>query len=351
MKPAGSIAYVVDPRLPGGTSSAVAAELLALADFAPVRVHALETRMFHGRTVAPQLAAALETLGLDLVWNAPTVCADLVVFHNPAVLKFQHVPGVRIVTRHLIVVTHENFLRPGAAEAFDVAGCLGQLDRATLSPRKSLAPVSPHNRRCALDWLAGRPGQAGWSVLGEDWFNICDHPRTAPSPAPADRRGRHSRPGAEKFPPLAVMDLCFPAQARANVILGADSYLAAGLDRPHWSLYPFRGLDLDEYFAMFDFMVYFTAPVWRESFGRVLAEAIAAGKVVITDADTAATFGGAALAATPEEVGAIIRRLVDRPRQYRDHVLAAQARLDRHSSGAFRDVFLRACCPAIGAAP
>ncbi|MBS0563323.1 MAG: glycosyltransferase [Proteobacteria bacterium] len=351
MTPTGSIAYVVDPRLPGGTSSAVAAELLALAEIAPVRVHALETRMFRGRAVAPQLAAALETLGLDLVWNAPTVSADLVVFHNPAVLKFQRDPGVRIVTRHLIVVTHENFLRPGAAEAFDVAGCLGQLDRATLSPLKSLAPVSPHNRQCILDWLDRNPGRDGWSVLGQDWFNICDHPRSVPSPAPADRRGRHSRPGAEKFPPLAVMDLCFPAHAQANVILGADSYVAAGLDRPHWSLYPFRGLDLDEYFAMVDFMVYFTAPGWRESFGRVMAEAIAAGKPVITDADTAAAFDGAALVASPEEVDAVIARLVGRPRLYRDHVIAAQARLDRHSSAAFREAFLRAAGPAIGVAP
>ena len=41
---------------------------------------------------------------------------------------------------------------------------------------------------------------------------------------------------------------------------------------------------------MIDFFVYFTAPTWQESFGRVVAEAIAAGKVVLTNPDIGATF-------------------------------------------------------------
>lgn len=336
MKQLASIAYVIDPRLPGGTSSAVAAELRAIADLAAVRVHALETRMFHARTIAPQIARALDDLRMDLIWDAPVISADLVVFHNPSVLKFQKDLGCRIVTRHLIVVAHENFLRPGEHLSFDVAGCLRQLDRATLSPRKTIAPVSAHNRQTVLGWLAAQPSTHPWQALAQDWFNICDFACVAPTDAPADRRGRHSRPGAEKFPNLHDMDLCFPAHARTNIILGADTYLATGLDRPHWSLYPFRGLEVDDYFSRFDFMVYFTAPVWRESFGRVLAEAVAAGKVVISDPDTAASFDGAVLGATPAGVDAIIQRFVDRPKLYRDHVGVAQTRLDRFSATAFR---------------
>lgn len=135
------------------------------------------------------------------------------------------------------------------------------------------------------------------------------------------------------------MDLCFPAHAAANVILGADSYLAARIDRPHWSLHPFGGLTLDDYFSRFDFMVYFTAPVWRESFGRVLAEAVAAGKVALSDPQTAAAFNGAVIATTPAEAGAVIQSFIDRPALYRNHVLAAQSQLERYSAEAFRARF------------
>lgn len=339
MKPRPSVAYVTDPRLPGGTSSAVAAELLAIAEFVRPQVHALESQMFHGRSVAPQIADAMDRLDQDLIWSQPTICADLVIFHNPSVLKFQHQLGVRIVARHLMVVTHENFLRPGGHEGFDVAGCLAQLDRATLAPRKTLAPVSAWNRQTVQDCLARQPNTGSWSLLPDDWFNVCQLPLTAPTAAPADRRGRHSRPGAEKFPSIDDMDLCFPAHAAANVILGADSYLAARIDRPHWSLHPFGGLTLDDYFSRFDFMVYFTAPVWRESFGRVLAEAVAAGKVALSDRQTAAAFNGAVIATTPAEAGAVIQSFIDRPALYRNHVLAAQSQLERYSAEAFRARF------------
>ncbi len=69
---------------------------------------------------------------------------------------------------------------------------------------------------------------------------------------------------------------------------------------------PFRGIDVDEFFEAIDFVIYFTSPTWRESFGRVLAEAIAAGKIVISDEQTASSFGGAVISATPKEVDNVI---------------------------------------------
>jgi glycosyltransferase involved in cell wall biosynthesis len=88
-------------------------------------------------------------------------------------------------------------------------------------------------------------------------------------------------------------------------------------------------------------MVYFTAPTFRESFGRVLAEGIAAGKVVITDPDTAAIFGDAVVAARPEEVDAIVAGFVAAPDRYAAQVRKAQARLEGFSG----EAFLRAQAP------
>ena len=345
----GRVAYILDPRFPGGTSSAVAEELRAIAPLCRPAVHAVSSRMFAGQDPAPPLAAAFDALGIDPVWDAETISADTVILHNPSFLKFQSELGARILCRHLIVVTHENFLRPGGEEAFDTAGCLDRIDRATLALRKSLAPISAHNRATVAGWGDRFGLPPGWDVLPEDWFNICDLPMIPPTDTPRDRRGRHSRPGFEKFPPPADLDLCFPRHAEANVILGADLLIAEGAPA-HWQVYPFRGLELAGYFGMIDFMVYFTAPTWQESFGRVLAEGIAAGKVVISDAATAAGFGGGVVGARAEEVDGIIRAFVDDPARYAAHVRVAQAALAGFSADAFRARFTGLVGSRIGAA-
>lgn len=336
-----SIAYVADLRFPGGTSSALASEVRQTARLGHVSVNAISSAMFKGEDIAPQLADALDEVRISPVWNPTEISADIVIVQNPAFLKFQdHLP-VRIIARHLIVVTHENFLRPGGVEAFDVAGCLRQIDAASVALRKSLAPVSPANRSTVTDWIAAEGLAPHWSLLPWDWFNICDFPRRAPAvtAAPRDRRGRLSRPGFEKFPDLAAMDHSFPAHAAANVILGADTFLDTGLARPHWQMFRFRQIEVERFFGMIDFMVYFTAPTWRESFGRVLAEGLAAGKVVISDPATAAIFDGAVIAATPADTDAVIKAFIDQPALYHAQVTLGQTLLDRFSGAAFAKRF------------
>lgn len=295
-----------------------------------------------------QIEAALAELELSVTWDAPEISADVVILHNPLFLKQDGVFTPRIVARHLVVVTHENLLRPNGNEGFDVAHCLGLIDRASLALRKSLAPISGHNRATVESWLKARP-PSGWTVLGEDWFNICRFALIAPTETPADRRGRHSRPGFEKFPRLAEMEMCFPPHAVSNVILGADHYLHDRQPHPHWQMLPYRSMPVPDFLRLIDFMVYFTSPCWCESFGRVIAEAIAAGKVVISDIGTARTFGNGVIAARPQEVDEIIAGFVAVPDRYRDHVVRAQAGLAAFSAARFRQMFNR-MAPA-GAGP
>ena len=120
------------------------------------------------------------------------------------------------------------------------------------------------------------------------------------------------------------MRLCFPSHAESNVILGADTLMLAANRPAHWTLFPFRGLDVKSFFDMIDFMVYFTAPTLRESFGRVLAEGIAAGKIVISDPETAKTFGGGVVAASPDTVDQVVKGYIDNPKKYAADVAAAQ---------------------------
>ena len=350
-----SIAYVIEPAFPGGTSAAVARELRtvvpAIAPHARIELHAVTSRMYPGRPMAPVLAEAIEDLGLRLHRDTPRIAADTVILHNPSFLKFDPAFAPRIMARDLILVTHENFLRPGGHESHDVGHCLDLIDRSAVALRRSLAPVSAWNRTTLKAWLADRPDQRHWRLWPEDWINICDFPLAAPSRAPRDRRGRHSRPGFEKFPSPREMDLCFPRHAEANVILGADGLEDLTAKRPHWRALGFGEIPVAQYFEEIDFMVYFTARTLRESFGRVLAEGIAAGKVVLTDPDTGAVFGDAVVATRPEEVDRTIAGFLARPETYAAQVGRGQAALARFSAAAFHAHQARVFGPPDAAAP
>ncbi len=337
------IVHVLDPRFPGGTSSAVAQELDVLSALYRPRISAISSAMFKGHELARPLEQVVRAKGVTLEWDPKVISADLVIVHNPSFLKFQSTFDARIIARRLIVVTHENFLRPGGEEGFDVAACLGMISRASLVLDKVLAPVSPSNRDTILQWMGGENARDhhDWRLADDDWFNICDFPIEAPNAAPGDRRGRLSRPGFEKFPALDAMEACFPPTAERNVILGADTLMPLGADHPHWQLIPFRGLEIAEFFRQIDFFVYFTAPVWQESFGRVIAEAIAAGKLVLTDSRTAANFGDSVISTTPAGVDELIAHFVRNPDRYAAQVRRGQAGLARFSGARFRKVFER----------
>ncbi|WP_424830748.1 glycosyltransferase [Ruegeria sp.] len=333
------IAYVIEPRFSGGTSAAVAAELRVAAGLGQIAVHAVTSKAF-GKTqhVSPVLRQVFDELRIPLIWDAPRIDADFVILHNPAFLKFQDTWHTQIFTRDLIVVTHENFLRPGGEEGFDIATCLRLIDASTLALRKSLAPISPYNRKTVVNWVAQSRSARHWRVLGADWFNICHAEISDPCEIPKDRRGRHSRPGYEKFPPVTDMDKCFPKHADNNIVLGADALIEAGLQRPHWTLLRFDAITVGEFFDMIDFFVYFTAPTWQESFGRVIAEALEAGKVVLTDPDTGRTFGDAVISCRPSDADSIISDMVSDPQKYHAQVGQAQLALERYSAQNFRTV-------------
>lgn len=324
------VALLVDPRFPGGTSGAVAAEIRALAPHVRLSVIALRTRMFGDRPPHPEIVRALDDTGLALLPEPPVVRADAVVLHNPSALKLDARLGPRISAARTIVVTHENFLRPGGSEGFDVGHCLALVAGRAAGGELLLAPVSAANRATVASWLAEWPAP-GWRLGEHDWPNIVAHPFAEPTAAPRDRRGRHSRPGFEKFPALDALRAQFPPHAERCAFLGADTLMldAAALP-PHWELHRFGEVAVDDFLTGLDFFVYFTHPLWRESFGRAIAEAIAAGKLVITDPATAASFGPGVVADDGAGVDAIVAAHVAEPRRYAATVRRAQADLARH---------------------
>lgn len=308
----------------------MAAEIRALAPHVRLSVVALDTAMFRDRPPHPEILRSLDEAGLPLLPEPPVVRADTIVLHNPSALKFDAALRPRLSAARLVAVTHENFGRPGGGLGFDVAHCLDVVAARTAGAERLLAPVSATNRATVAAWLAEHSG-SGWSLCGRDWPNIVAHPFIDPTTRPRDRRGRHSRPGFEKFPAHPELRRHFPAHAERCALLGADTLL---LDRqsipPHWEVHRFGAMPVDEFLAGIDFFVYFTHPLWRESFGRAIAEAIAAGKLVITDPDTAATFGPGVVADDGTGVDTIVAAHIADPRRYANAVRRAQADLTAH---------------------
>ncbi|WMT92616.1 glycosyltransferase [Pelagibacterium sp. H642] len=332
------IALLLDPRFPGGTSSAVAQEIQTLHPRVRLKVHGLETRMFKGRAVNNSLAQALNETGIELQLGGGVVRAPVVVIHNPSCLKFDQCCNHRIVCDTLIVVTHENFTRPDGSESFDVSHCLDLIEQSTICRARRLCPVSQYNRDNVAGWVS-RSGSK-WKLAPFDWFNICDFDIVAPVAAPADRRGRHSRAGFEKFPPLEVMKRHFPPSATCR-ILGGDSFLLdPGTVPAHWDVLPFGTVPVPEFLQSIDFFVYFTHPLLRESFGRVLAEAICAGKLVITDHDTAMNFCGAVHPSDGTDLDRIIAGYVADPPAYQQFVEQAQKIIRRFGPDRFAETVL-----------
>ena len=286
--------------------------------------------LFKGRPPNPAILAALEEVGQRLLPEPPVVHADVVVLHNPTCLRFDRRLRPRLSAPRTIVVTHENFLRPDGSEGFDVAHCLDLVAERTAGGETIIAPVSEGNRATVAAWLAQRPG-SGWRLAADDWPNVCDLPFLPPASHPRDRRGRHSRPGFEKFPSLAAMRAQFPPHAERCAILGADSLLRERDSLPsYWELLPFGSMRVADFLAGIDFFVYFTHPLLRESYGRAIAEAVAAGKLVVTDPATAATFGPGVVADDGGGVDGIVAAHIADPGRYAAAVLRAQADLARH---------------------
>lgn len=326
---------VCDPRFPGGTSTSVAAEIRVLAPLYDLSVVALETEMFRGRRLNPAIEAALDECGIVPAWMPAVVHADTIVFHNPSCLRFDTRLPVRMSCAAAFAVTHENLLRPNGSESHDVARCLDLIAGSLVCGSRQLAPVSPYNRETVVAWLE-QQGARGWRVAAADWPPVIDLVLVPPERTPRDRRGRHSRPGLEKFPPMAAMLAHFPAHAERCAILGGDGFLADPEAVPaHWEIARFGAVDVAAFLGGIDFFVYFTNPMWRESFGRVIAEAIAAGKLVITDRGTAASFPGAVVASEGDDLDGIIRTFIADPRRYVSFVEAAQASLVRFRPAAF----------------
>ncbi len=182
---------------------------------------------------------------------------------------------------------------------------------------------------------------------------------------PADRPvgatpivGRFSRDDRIKFPDdprdlLAAYALPEPYAVR--ILGGAVTVprLLAQADAPlppNWTLLEHKEVDVREFLAGLDFVVYMDNPNAFEAFGRALLESATSGAVCIAAPKHAATFGDACLYAEPHEVRAVLDRLVADPAAYRAQIERAHRHIETHFSTSSYAARIREIQAAIAAA-
>ena len=324
-----NIAVLTSDRFPGGTSTALATEIPSLIKAGLKTLYSPGLNMFRGLPANPHLANVAKRLDIEICSEFQVISARTVILHNPLIFKFDQAVDFRIVCENFICVMHENLTYPNGMDRFEYERILTLLDNIVECRTFIIAPISGVSR----SFIPPLPSE--FEVAQLDWNNIVDGEMVAPKTEPEDRRGRHSRPGMEKWPSIADLRFCFAAGE--SFILGADYIRNHDHGLQNATFYNYGELPVDKFLSKFDFFVYFHSSSWRESFGRVISEAICAGKVVITHEYLRKTFGDSCLYASPEEVDGIIETHVSNPASFIEQVTQSQAAMTQFSRESFEE--------------
>ncbi len=346
MKRSFDVVMAADLRFPGGTSTAVADEIRVLhAAGRSIGLVQMDAPIFGAQPhpVHPRLAELLEAGKATRLEEHDVVDAPLLLIHHPMVLAGEPrrpLPVVRAARR--VIIAHHAPLDARDRPYYDCRR-LERVGARLFGGPLIWAPISAASR--------GRFEAAPWPllVLRRDWRNVvfCDEwgaPRASPQGA-RPVLGRHSRPGAEKWPATASDILrVYPDDPRFDVrILGVGEAARARLGRipSTWTTYEFNQRGVREFLSELDFFVYFHHPTLVESFGRAIAEAIAAGCVAILPPYLKASFGAAALYTEPAGVrNEVLRLFADHPAFARQSQLGRQL-IDREYGPAHKLETLR----------
>ncbi|RJG45626.1 glycosyltransferase [Mesorhizobium sp. DCY119] len=323
------IIHAADPRFPGGTSSALRAELKAADRFGL----SCAFIPFVGRRgpliggFERRTAKLIDELGVPWLTGEEIVTCDVLFAHHPQV--FEHMPAasVNIRPRHVVCVAHHPPFDGAWAPQYETAIVQRNLERLFGAP-VSFAPVGPKVRQQFEKLVGEKP-----RLLRHDLWNMIDmadwQDRRRPPPERDATLGRHSRADPLKWPDTQDDLLAaYPDAKHLSIeVLGGVPEAIRPWIGANWNVLPYADDGVCEFLSRLDFYVYFHSRRWVEAFGLGIAEAMASGLVTIVDPCHADLFGEGAIYTDVRDVAAEIDRLISSPASY-----AAQSTLARKAA-------------------
>lgn len=319
---------VADPRFAGGTSAALIADVEAFVaagasvGLMPVRSAFLDDM---GEAWHPGVRALLDHAAVREVAAGGEARAETAFLHHPAIFYRGTREQAAIRASRCVLVAHQTPFRGDGSIEYDPIATTRRVRRSF-----GMTPLwAPISGVCRAQLACFAPLIR---LTREDWYNVFDvgawQPARPPLSDPTITLGRHGRPDRLKWPDTAMAIACSLPEApgrRIRVMGLPDAYLAGlGVDMAAWEVVPFGAEPVRDFLDGLDVFVFHHHPMWVETFGRVVAEALLMGRVCVLDPAMRASFGDVAAFASPAETPALLSRIeADRPAW---QARAAQAR-------------------------
>ena len=303
------VVLISDFRFPGGTSSAIAEEVIANASsgYRTALVHVEAGNIRQPLPFNPKIRQLVDDGRAVLVDPAQPIEARLAEVHNPYCLTHLPWPALDVRVDHRLLIVHHPPLDAQGSPFYDV----GRVDlhaSEVLGGPVFWAPVGPKVRDQLVRFE--QPPR----LLGIDWHDVFDpgawHVERDHRPRCRPVIGRHSRPDERKWPDTRDQILeAYPDDPRFRVrILGGGPFLAdrLGLIPRNWDMLAFGEECPRAFLGSLDFFVYFHSIRWVEAFGCTIGEALASGATVLLPPDFEELFGEAAICLERERVQDVV---------------------------------------------
>lgn len=322
------VVYMTDFKFPGGTTSLTLAEMQATSE-AGYRVGFIQADSPLNRASAPitdrlfemQLAGIVEQVGLS-----DKADISVLIVRHPSVVTFMDRTNTNLrVRKPLLIVNNPPVLVGGAGMSFDLPTCIQNMDNLFSSQTQVIAESGVTRKLCAYLVPEGRLLEMTWPGIIASFVGEQHQPDFSRAPVV----GRHSRDHELKWPSTETEfhEVYTSTSFNTQFLGGVDTLINKLGDQVIQDkiVYDFGTVEVKDFLDSLDFWVYFHDERLHESFGMSIAEAMAAGKVVILPAYLETTFGDGAIYADTNEVEKIVLDFWSEPAKYRAQSELARA--------------------------
>jgi glycosyltransferase involved in cell wall biosynthesis len=267
-----------------------------------------------GRRIDPLVFIVCRTHKIDMLCSADEAEADYVLVGLASILS--HIPDIlpQICANRVLVLVNQFASTFATGKAVQYDPTIARRNAQAVFGQEGLwIPISGWVQELMRkDRRYPQPWHASWHPLLDsmEWTGKPVLWQGGKRNIPVI--GRHGRDAYAKWPASkAAMCAAYGVNAPVRVRLmgGADIAIRLlGYTPPNWEVLDFGALPVQTFIQSLDFFVHFPHDQYIEEFGRVVMEAMVAGKPAILPERFRATFGDAAFYCAPKEVIPLVMR-------------------------------------------